>query len=231
MKITYIGHSGFLAETDTHLFLFDYYTGAVPPLEPTKSMLVFASHHHPDHFNGAIASICAAHPAVSYVLSDDIRPAKAAACGITDAAFVAPGRTYSIAGCKIRTLSSTDCGVAFLVQADGRTIFHAGDLNLWLWSGMDKGQSLAMMKRYMAYTEPLRGQHIDVAFLTLDNRQGDAAFCNMDYYLRHFKIDTAIPMHYFGPTDIADRLIADPSSEPYRQKIRKLEEGEVLALP
>ncbi len=231
MKITYTGHSGFLVETDSHLLFFDYYNGKVPPLSPTKPLLVFASHHHPDHFSDAIASICASHPAVSYILSDDIRPAKAAACGITNPTFVSPGHTYRIADCQIRTLSSTDCGVAFLVTTDGRTIYHAGDLNLWLWNGMDKSQSLAMMKRYMVYTEPLRGQYIDVAFLTLDNRQGDAAFCNMDYYLRHFKIDTAIPMHYFGTTAIADRLLADPSSEPYRQKIRKLEEGEALLLP
>ncbi len=228
MKITYTGHSGFLVETDNHLLLFDYYTGNIPPLSPSKPLLVFASHHHPDHFRDDIASICAAHPAVTYVLSDDIRPAKAAACGIMNPTFVSPGHTCTIAGCRFHTLSSTDCGVAFLVQADGKHIYHAGDLNLWLWAGMDKSRSLAMMKRYMAYTEPLRGEHIDVAFLTLDNRQGEAAFCNIDYFLRHFSIDLAIPMHYFGPTTIADRLLADPSSEPYRQKLRKMEEGETL---
>ncbi len=230
MKITYLGHSGFLVETETHLLLFDYYIGTIPPLTKQKPLLVFASHHHPDHFDKAVFSICATHPDVSYVLSDDIRSSSVPAQAGVHVIFVSPDKTYQVAGCRIRTLSSTDCGVAFLVKTVGESIFHAGDLNLWLWQGMDKARSLAMMKRYMAYTEPLRGEKIDVAFLTLDNRQEEGAFCNIDYYMRHFQIDIAIPMHYFGPTDIADRLLADPSSEPYRQKIRKMEEGDVLML-
>lgn len=32
---------------------------------------------------------------------------------------------------------STDEGVAFLVTAEGRTVFHAGDLNWWHWEGED----------------------------------------------------------------------------------------------
>ncbi len=149
---------------------------------------------------------------------------------LPDVTFVSPDKNYKIADCRIRTLSSTDCGVAFLVHCGKNTIYHAGDLNLWLWPGMEKSQSFGMMRRYMAYTEPLRGEKIDVAFLTLDNRQGNGAFCNIDYYMRHFQIETAVPMHYFGSTELADKLIADPSSEPYRHKIRKMEEGDVLVL-
>lgn len=231
MQITYLGHSGFLAETDTHLLLFDYYTGTVPPLDPNKILLVFTSHHHPDHMNGSVFSICAAHPHVQYILSHDISRSLPEHYGITEYHSLRHDQHLTIGNCSIHTLRSTDCGVAFIVSCDGKTIYHAGDLNLWLWEGMDKLQAFSMMRKYSEYTKPLQEYHINLAFLTLDNRQGDSAFCNIDYYMRHFHIDTAVPMHYFGSTDIAARLCADPSSEPYRQKILRMEEGETLDLP
>ena len=51
MKITYIAHSGFLAELEDTLLLFDYYQGDLPELPDGKMLCVFASHRHPDHFN------------------------------------------------------------------------------------------------------------------------------------------------------------------------------------
>ncbi len=36
-------------------------------------------------------------------------------------------------GAEIRTLRSTDEGVAFVVHYAGKTIYHAGDLNWWHW--------------------------------------------------------------------------------------------------
>ena len=54
MRITYIGHSGFLVELKKSLLLFDYYEGALPALSHEKQLYVFASHRHPDHFNPEI---------------------------------------------------------------------------------------------------------------------------------------------------------------------------------
>ena len=193
MKITYIGHSGFLAETDTHIFLFDYYTGTIPALDPGKTLLVFASHHHPDHMNGSVFSICASHPDVHYILSHDISHSLPEHYGITEYHSVRHDCRLTVAGCEIHTLRSTDCGVAFLVQCGGKTIYHAGDLNLWLWPGMDKLQAFSMMRKYSEYTKPLEDYAIDVAFLTLDNRQNDAAFCNIDYYMRISGLKTLSP--------------------------------------
>ena len=40
MKITYIHHSGFLAETNQALLLFDFAGGSLPPLDPAKTLVV-----------------------------------------------------------------------------------------------------------------------------------------------------------------------------------------------
>ena len=71
IRVTYIGHSGFLVEWPEQYWLFDYYNGTLPPLLPSKPLLVFASHRHADHFNPAIFRL--PHPDVRYILSKDIR--------------------------------------------------------------------------------------------------------------------------------------------------------------
>ena len=57
MKVTYIGHSGFLVETSGCSLLFDYYQGEIPRLRQDKPLFVFVSHRHSDHFNPEIFSI------------------------------------------------------------------------------------------------------------------------------------------------------------------------------
>ncbi|MFQ9345343.1 MAG: MBL fold metallo-hydrolase [Coprococcus sp.] len=58
MRVTYIGHSGFSVELESHILLFDYYEGTMPEFDPAKKLLVFASHSHPDHFNREILETC-----------------------------------------------------------------------------------------------------------------------------------------------------------------------------
>ena len=54
MKITYIHHSAFLAETEHACLLFDYFKGSLPKLPEGKRLYIFASHRHPDHFSKVI---------------------------------------------------------------------------------------------------------------------------------------------------------------------------------
>ena len=72
MKITYIRHSGFLAELDGLYLLFDYIKGPLPELSKDKDLLVFVSHRHEDHFSPAIWDLADCYPRIRYILSDDI---------------------------------------------------------------------------------------------------------------------------------------------------------------
>ena len=71
MKVTYIGHSGFLLEWKDCFWLFDYYEGNIPIPSVPKPLYVFSSHSHGDHFNPAIFSI-AGFSKICYILSHDI---------------------------------------------------------------------------------------------------------------------------------------------------------------
>lgn len=224
MRITYLGHSGFLLETEAFDLIFDYYTGDLPTLSDKKETVVFVSHNHYDHMNPAIFKICAPGKRVQYVLSSDVPPSLPREYGVEEFLSVEPAKLYRLKGgrLRVRTLRSTDAGVAFLVTTEQETIFHAGDLNLWLWDGMSEEEVYAMTKTYRQYIAALRGTEIDVAFLPLDNRQGQYAFLNIDYCMRHFHICRCIPMHYFGTTKICDALLDSEMSRDYRNRIVKM---------
>ena len=54
MKITYLEHSGYMAEVEGRILVFDYYKGTLPKLPEKAKIYVFASHVHSDHFNKQI---------------------------------------------------------------------------------------------------------------------------------------------------------------------------------
>ena len=152
MTVTYLNHSGFFVELDTVCLLFDYWRGHLPEPVPGKALLAFASHAHHDHFNSEIFAYAARWQQSLVVLGNDIRLSakRKEALDITDEAFLrlGPDRDETALGVRIRTLRSTDSGVAFLVDADGKTIYHAGDLNLWLWDGEPEEENAAMAEAF-----------------------------------------------------------------------------------
>lgn len=227
MKITYLGHSGFLVETEEHYLLFDYYTGKLPVFLSEKKLTVFVSHSHQDHYNreiytlqnnrggdwGKSSSISAGGGArsdaagsrITYVLSKDIRRKQAETCvsGENELLIVKAHETYSLekGGIVIETLRSTDAGVAYLVTVteEGETyrFYHAGDLNLWKWEGESKAHNNNMEANFRREMERIKGRHFDIAFVPLDPRQESFAFGGMDLFLETAKADVVFPMHFW----------------------------------
>lgn len=199
MRVKYLGHSGFLVETEHTRLLFDYYTGELPaPGE--KPLYVFVSHSHHDHFNPAVFSLEAA----AYILSDDIELRR------DDVIFLGADAERAVDALHIRTLRSTDLGVAYLVTVDGHTLYHAGDLHLWLWGEEDTpAEAEAMTKAYRTEMEKLRGIPIEAAFLPLDGRQSAGQYAlGLDYAARTLDIQHIFPMHLWGRYEIIEPLLA-----------------------
>ena len=73
MRITYLEHSGYMAEEGDRALVFDYYKGTLPELLRQKKVYVFASHVHPDHFTKRIFEWESRYPNIHYILSDDIK--------------------------------------------------------------------------------------------------------------------------------------------------------------
>ena len=233
MWVTYIGHSGFAAELAHCTLLFDYFEGALPAFAPEKPLYVFSSHAHRDHFNFDIFKLRETHPNVTYILSRDIRRRWSAAGfrrhGVeqeTYDAILFPGayETLQCGALSVETLRSTDEGVAFLVSAEGETIFHAGDLNDWVWEEEAPAENHAMTVRFRAEIDRLAGRRLDAAFLVLDPRQGTDFARGFDYFMRCTDTVRAYPMHFWKDRSVFARLRALPCSEPYRDRIAGEEE-------
>ncbi len=214
-KITYIDHSGYAVENEDRVLIFDYYKGTLPEFPETARIYVFASHAHGDHFNKKIFEWEAGYPNIHYILSDDIQE-KGPEGRCT---YIGPHREMLLDGMKIRTLRSTDEGVAFLVYDGKRTIYHAGDLNWWHWEEESAEYNKMMCRGFQREIEKIEGEHVDVAFLPLDPRQEEQYAWGFDYFMRHTRTSCAFPMHMWGKYEICDRLDADPVSEPYRDRV------------
>lgn len=228
MKITYLGHSGFLAETKEYYLLFDYYTGKLPVFLPEKPLTVLVSHAHHDHYNKEIFGLQDAYESsgrqVAYVLSKDIRrkQAEELVSEKNELLFVKAYETYLLQDGRItvETLRSTDEGVAFLVTISEKEkefcFYHAGDLNLWKWEGESKASHNNMEANFRREMERIRGRHFDAAFVPLDPRQEHFAYGGMDIFLETAKADVVFPMHFWKQPEIIRKYLKE------RPKVKNL---------
>ena len=223
MKITYIHHSGFLVETDSCYYLFDYENGSLPEMDVTKQIFVLSSHGHYDHYNAEIFSILNNYGMqnISAILSDDIEPPEN-----VDVLQVTAGNEYHLGlGQTLTTFESTDVGVAFLIEDKGEIIYHAGDLNDWVWEEESDAYNEQMTKDYRQQiellSEKLNGREIDVAFVVLAPRQEKDYDKGMCYFLEHIPVKEVYPMHYWGKPDIMEVFLKEHPE--YQFKIKKTE--------
>ncbi len=218
MKITYIGHSGFLAELEKTVLLFDYVQGEIPEIDRGKKWMVFASHRHQDHFCPDIFALAEKYP-ITYVLSSDILSRRVPEERQEQTVRLKAGECWEDEGVFVETLKSTDEGVAFLVQAEGQVIYHAGDLNNWHWELETEAWNRKMEVNYQKFLEPLRGREIDAAFVVLDPRQGNSYALGMDYFLQTAKAKKVYPMHCWEEYSVIERWMGEHMDSPYRENM------------
>lgn len=214
MRVTFIGHSGFLAETEDAALLFDWWKGPLPEIAPGLPLYVFASHRHEDHFNPKIFALDDGTREIAYILGHDIRltPRNLDRWGISTQTAEKCYRLKGGQACKlphagIEALNSTDEGAAFLVTSGDRTIFHAGDLNWWHWDGEDKSWNNNMAANFRKYTEPLRDRAIDLAMLPLDPRLKEWGYWGPEYFLELADIKKFLPMHQWNDFSFTEKFL------------------------
>ena len=219
MQITFLGQSSFCVDTGAQLLLFDYAPRlkrrAAEPvlleLLKDRTCTVFVSHVHEDHFSPEIYRL----PNCRYVVAAGV-PAE------QDALVVLPEREYTLEGLEIKTFRSTDEGVAFLVEADGKTVYHAGDLHWWHWEGEPDPWNPDMECAFREQAEKIARETIDLAFLPTDQRQKAAWLWGMDLLMRQGNIAAAVPMHFWNQASVPPRILRDPCTAPYREKLHLL---------
>lgn len=209
MKTTveYIHHSGYAVETEKHLIIFDYFKGDLPKSD--KPTLVIATHGHKDHFNKNILKL---EGDVKILLSSDIK-SEYNLEPQSNMFFIEPNTKRFIGDFQVETFGSTDAGISVYVTVDNLGIFHAGDLNLWIWEEDTPNERLKMTRDFKAEIAKIRLKSIDIAMFPVDPRLGSYADSGVSYFLDAVKPTHLFPMHFWGDLSTAKKLKGDYKSE------------------
>ena len=226
MTLTYIFHSGFVLETEESILIFDYWldlNGVVPPfLKKDKHVYVFSSHFHEDHFNSAIFEWRKQREDITYILSKDIYKHRRANKEDADV-WLAKGGTWSDETISVWALGSTDSGVSWIVETEGKRIFHAGDLNNWYAKFLPDavpGQQMysfemeevfdpiAHEKQYLGELKDIRkiADGFDVVMFPIDGRIGNGYTLGGRQFIERFKVGLFVPMHFTTGFESAWRM-------------------------
>lgn len=157
MTLRYIFHSGFLLETDRSILVFDYWMDPANVmheyLHTSKMVYVFASHFHEDHFTKEIFNWKESFQHITYILSKDILKRRRAQKYDADV-WMAKGSVWEDENIKVTATGSNDSGVSWIVETEGKTIFHAGDLCNWyarfLTDGAPEGEPMEQREQNRA---------------------------------------------------------------------------------
>lgn len=204
IKLTYIFHSCFMLETEQCVLIFDYWKdspdGDVKKmLEHTGKRVYFmASHFHEDHFNPEIIAMNVPNGDKRIILSRDIiRRHRAKE---TDAdVIMRKGDVYNDEYIKIKVFGSTDAGVSFMLETDGKKIFHAGDLNNWHWEDESTPQEVKKMEGdFKAVLRDIKAEYpaVDLAMFPVDPRLGTDFARGARQWLQTIKTTYLAPMHF-----------------------------------
>lgn len=219
MKVTFIYHSSYFVELEHSCLLFDYYEGDLPEIPKGKTLYVFASHSHGDHFSPAVFQLAQPGREVFYFLSNDIFARRVPEELKEHTIMVAPHSSYEVQGLKAATLESTDMGVAFLVKCEEKLFYHAGDLNCWVWDGAPRFQNDAMKAQYQKELELLSGKKIDVAFVPLDPRQEADFDLGMKYFFETAGAEHVFPMHMWGDYSVVPLFKSTPTYREWAPRV------------
>lgn len=109
----------------------------------------------------------------------------------------------------IHTLQSTDCGCAFYIEYCNRSVYHAGDLHWWYWSGEEEAWNKKMTADYKKEMEYLEGKNIDLVFTPLDPRQGEDYALGMNYLLEKTFTKHVFPMHFWEDFGVCEKYLKE----------------------
>lgn len=235
MQVTYIDHSCFCVELREHILLFDYFRGTLPRFNNHKKIISFSSHAHPDHFVPELFHVLGSYDQVTFVVSKDIKNKHRNEIQKQ----IEAGRSIITAGAddmlhlhelNVKTLRSTDEGIAFLINVEGLYIFHAGDLNWWHWMGETKSYNNNMAADFKREIDKIHDQMIDIAFFPVDPRLEEAYRYGVDYFLKNTRTRYLLPMHCWDQYEIIKKY-KNEAEEKYQKSIILIQhKGETFEL-
>ena len=219
IRLTYIFHSGFVVETAAGMLVFDYRLDLANVLSKCLSrrggrhVYVFASHFHEDHFTKDIFGWKQSLDSdVTYILSKDILKHSRADKGEADV-WLAKGGTWADENIQVTATGSNDSGVSWIVETEGKRIFHAGDLCNWYARFLADGNKyrqpyseelgedidpVAEEKRFLGELKDIQkiAKGFDLVMFPVDGRIGNGYTLGARQFIERFQVGMFVPMHF-----------------------------------
>lgn len=216
VSVNYIYHDCFLVETDFAYMVFDFWkvpesTPDFPySLDKGKPLYVFVSHFHKDHFNPEIYGWEEYLPMTHYIISRDVYRAsrhffdedsifKGHKVDPGKVTVLAPGESFDDGVISVMAFGSTDEGDSFYIDCDGKSFFHAGDLNAWIWKDESAPEEVeAALEDFNSILSGIaeKAPEIDFCFWPVDARLGSGYFTGAGLMLSKINVGHFFPMHF-----------------------------------
>jgi len=204
MKLTYLYNSGFVVESERFMIILDYFKDTNEAFvqqaltSGKEKIYVLATHWHPDHFNREVMRWTKVRPDIQYVFSDDIRE-QMTWVNFPDVVFLEKGQVWEDELLRVRAFGSTDVGSSFLIETEGKWLFHAGDLNNWHWdeeSTPKESQTAEddFLKEVALLAETTT--QVDLAMFPVDPRLGKNYMRGAQQFIERIRTKVFAPMHF-----------------------------------
>ena len=126
---------------------------------------------------------------------------------------MAKGTVWEDENLKVSATGSNDSGVSWIVETEGKTIFHAGDLCNWyarfLVDGTPEGEifseefdqyinPVAEEKQFLGELKDIRKitDSFDLVMFPVDGRIGNGYTLGGRQFIERFKVGMFVPMHF-----------------------------------
>ncbi len=210
--VTFFYQSAFTVLMKKTLLIFSYRQTGLSQLAENQrlsekdflgfnNILVFVPNASAEHHDPAIYEWKPSFP-ITYILPQDAAKTAPHAANIR---VCREGDHFSVGHCDITVFGSTDAGLSYLASAEGVTVYHAGDLNLWHWREENTLKEISRVEAlFYEKVSRLPRDRIDVALFPLDPHQGGLYDAGANHFIMAVRPRTFFPMHFGARAEIAN---------------------------
>ena len=225
-KLQFIWHDCFVFTDEDIILVFDYWKdplcargdlpGFIKNADKDKHLYVFVSHHHKDHYSTRIYEWEKYFANVTFIISDDVRKYSKHIFSSTSTynrykpnpgnmMVMSAGEVFSDENIKVSAFGSTDIGNSYAIKVGNVSLFHAGDLNAWLWKDESTEDEIAKSRRdYLNVLKEIGNfyENFDIVMFPVDSRIGSGYYEGAAIFLKKFDVKRFFPMHFnLGETE------------------------------